>query len=181
MASFKQEIEFTVVTCANCAIAFAVNSDFEGRRRNDHQTFYCPEGHTNYYPHKSEAEKLRDKLAERDAGIASAQAKANRLEHERDAIVKAHKRMRKRVMNGVCPCCNRTFQNLREHMQTQHADFGREQTLRGLREAFGMTQQAVAQEAFTKGVYVSLYERGKPVPVEARERLDWWLESQGAA
>ena len=62
-------------------------------------------------------------------------------------VSKAHKRMRERVMNGVCPCCNRTFQNLREHMKSEHADFGTVQTLAALRQAFGMTQEAVAKEA----------------------------------
>jgi DNA-binding XRE family transcriptional regulator len=80
----------------------------------------------------------------------------------------------------VCPCCNRSFENLRQHMATQHADFGQERTLKALREAFGMTQADVAEEAGTRMPYVSLFERGKPVPAEARESLTWWLERQGA-
>lgn len=27
---------------------------------------------------------------------------------------------RKRIANGVCPCCHRTFQNLARHMAGQH-------------------------------------------------------------
>ncbi|MEG3193744.1 helix-turn-helix transcriptional regulator, partial [Lysobacter sp. D1-1-M9] len=129
---------------------------------------------------KTEAQKLRDELARKDADLARAKERTADLARERDQVAKAHRKMRRRVMNGVCPCCNRSFQNLREHMQTKHADFGKEQTLKALREAFGMTQGDVADEAFVKPPYVSLYERGKPVPAEARERLDWWLESQSA-
>jgi 4-hydroxy-3-methylbut-2-en-1-yl diphosphate synthase IspG/GcpE len=29
----------------------------------------------------------------------------------------------KRAKAGVCPCCNRTFSNMAEHMKKQHADF----------------------------------------------------------
>jgi hypothetical protein len=27
------------------------------------------------------------------------------------------------VANGVCPCCNRTFQNLARHMAGKHPDY----------------------------------------------------------
>lgn len=32
-------------------------------------------------------------------------------------------RTRNRIAAGVCPCCNRTFQNLADHMRTLHADY----------------------------------------------------------
>ena len=32
-------------------------------------------------------------------------------------------RIKKRVANGVCPCCNRTFKDLAAHMSTQHPDY----------------------------------------------------------
>lgn len=32
-------------------------------------------------------------------------------------------RIKNRVKNGVCPCCNRTFENLARHMQAKHSDF----------------------------------------------------------
>lgn len=28
-----------------------------------------------------------------------------------------------RVKNGVCPCCNRSFQNLKRHMNTKHPNW----------------------------------------------------------
>lgn len=31
--------------------------------------------------------------------------------------------MKNRVANGVCPCCNRHFENLERHMKGQHPDF----------------------------------------------------------
>ncbi len=30
---------------------------------------------------------------------------------------------RERIVSGVCPCCNRTFQNLARHIAGQHPDF----------------------------------------------------------
>ena len=177
MGKFADNVWFEVETCCKCGMAFAMPLDFQNRRRNDRQSFYCPAGHGQHYTGKTEEQKLRDQLAARDASLARAQEQVQTLASERDHITKAHKKMRARVMNGVCPCCNRSFSNLREHMKTQHADFGSERTLKALRDAFGMTQADVASEASTMPAYVSLYERGRPVPDVARRRLDWWLES----
>ena len=32
-------------------------------------------------------------------------------------------KLRKQIAAGVCPCCHRSFQNLRRHMDGQHPDF----------------------------------------------------------
>lgn len=32
-------------------------------------------------------------------------------------------RITKRAKAGVCPCCNRSFENLRRHMASQHPTF----------------------------------------------------------
>lgn len=31
--------------------------------------------------------------------------------------------IKKRVGNGVCPCCNRTFENLSRHMSCKHPEY----------------------------------------------------------
>lgn len=180
MAKFVEGISFSTETCCNCGIPFAMESDFQRRRRNDHETFWCPAGHAQHYTGKSEEQRLHEQLEATRRRLENAQLNVDRARFEREAIAKAHRKMRNRVMNGVCPCCNRSFDNLRRHMSDQHPDFGSPQTVKALRDAFGLTQAQVADEAGTKGAYVSLYERGKPVPVEARESLEWWLERQGA-
>lgn len=32
-------------------------------------------------------------------------------------------RLKRRAANGVCPCCTRTFADLKRHMANQHPDF----------------------------------------------------------
>lgn len=32
-------------------------------------------------------------------------------------------RLKNRAAHGVCPCCNRTFQQLARHMSAKHPDF----------------------------------------------------------
>lgn len=174
MAEFDHSTRFVVETCCNCGMQFAMTHDFKRRRLNDHKDFHCPAGHPQHYVGQSETQRLQGEVQRLNGQVQEAR-------RERDSIAKAHRKMRTRVMNGVCPCCNRSFDNLRRHMESQHPDFGEARTLRALREAFGMTQAQVAAEAFTNTAYVSNYENGKPVPVEARDRLEGWLNSQNAA
>lgn len=47
------------LNCASCGIAFCITDDFERRRREDHKGFFCPSGHSNHYPQKTEVEKLQ--------------------------------------------------------------------------------------------------------------------------
>lgn len=32
-------------------------------------------------------------------------------------------KLKNRIAKGVCPCCQRSFQNLKRHMESQHPDF----------------------------------------------------------
>lgn len=181
MSKFADNQWFEIIHCCNCGMAFAMTTEFQRRRLDDRKSFYCPAGHSQVYTGLSEAQRLKKELDQTTQRLERVEGQVATVRRERDHIAKAHKKMRVRVMNGVCPCCNRSFDNLRMHMETKHPDFGKEKTLRALRDAFGMTQGDVAAEAFTKVAYVSNYERGKPVPVEARQRIDDWLESQAVA
>jgi DNA-binding XRE family transcriptional regulator len=175
MSQFVDGIEFVTEHCCECGIPFAMTRDFNNRRRNDHKTFFCPAGHSQYYSGKTEAQKLRDQLERERQMREAADARASNLQHQRNQVAKAHRKMRARVMNGVCPCCNRTFQNLMRHMQTKHAG---EITLRTIREAYGMTQAAIAEEIGIGNAHISLYERDKPVPDYAREAIESWMAAQ---
>lgn len=178
MTQFVDGMTFATETCCKCGIAFAMTVDFQRRRRADRGTFYCPAGHGQHYTGKSEEQKLREKVEQLERDNASAFNSAARAREERDQIARAHTRMRTRVMNGVCPCCNRTFQNLLSHMRSEHQS---ELNVRTLREAYGMTQAAVAKEIGINGAYVSLVERGKPVPTYVKTALDNWLARQEPA
>lgn len=65
------QIEFEVVQCANCGISIVATPDFFRRRRKDHEEFYCVSGHTNYYSAKTEEEKLREQLANKQTTITT--------------------------------------------------------------------------------------------------------------
>lgn len=50
---FKTEI------CCECNISFGVTIDFYNKRKNDHKSFHCPLGHSQYFLRKSDKEKLK--------------------------------------------------------------------------------------------------------------------------
>lgn len=169
---FVEQTEFVTEQCCHCGISFAMTADLYRRRLNDHNKFYCPNGHAQHYSGKTEAQKLRDQLERERSMREATEARAVKIEKHRNQIKKAHQKMRARVMNGVCPCCNRTFQNLMRHMQTEHSG---EISLRNIREAFGMTQEAVADEIGVNKIHVSLFERNKPVADYAKQAIESWM------
>ena len=121
-----------VTTNCWCGIHYAVPSEFYNmieRQHRDGKTqtkIYCPLGHTWEFSGKGEAEKLREQL-ERER--SRTQATRDLLKHEErsHAATRGHlTRTKKRVAAGVCPCCNRTFQQLSRHMKNKHPEYAEE-------------------------------------------------------
>lgn len=100
--------------CSTCFMSFGVPADFIKARRSDHATFYCPNGHKMHFPDTSEAERLRSQLAESERLKQIA-------ESDKAKLITEMKRIGERITNGVCPCCNRSFKDLRAHMKSKHS------------------------------------------------------------
>ena len=120
---------FVAEVCVNCGIAFAIDSKVGRRFKETGGTFYCPNGHAQHYT-ETEIVKLQKQLEREKKNTEWAQnnAKAERTARERTerrliARKSANTRLRNRIKNGVCPCCTRSFVNLREHIKTKHPDF----------------------------------------------------------
>ena len=111
------EINLDVITCSECGISFGMPGHFIQNRREDHNIFWCPNGHTQYFPSKSEAEVLREQLKKEQSKLANAQLEIMMKEKET-------KRLQKKIKNGVCPCCHRQFIQLTRHMKTKHPEYG---------------------------------------------------------
>jgi DNA-binding XRE family transcriptional regulator len=175
MTKYIDSVEMVTENCCTCAMVFAMTSDYQRRRRDDHKSFYCPAGHQQHYTGPNEATKLRTELERKQQMLDAERARAITLESQRNEASRAHMRMRQRIQNGVCPCCNRTFQNLLHHMQTEHSE---KPTVKTLREAFGLTQASLASEIGIHSVYVSKIERDQPIPDYAKQAINQWVETQ---
>jgi hypothetical protein len=132
--TFTSTRGFVVHACINskCGVLFALEKVFDAERVKDHVAFYCPNGHSQWYSGKSEAERLRADLerANRDKQDLLDQVSREQLRRaqvERSArTTRGHlTRTKNRIRHGVCPCCNRTFENIARHMDTQHPDYAK--------------------------------------------------------
>lgn len=106
----------TVILCYKCGIEFHVATNWNANRIEDKNSFFCPNGHSQSYVGKTD----REKLAEKEAELAKVRSA---LYAERDDKEKAQaklSRISKRIHAGVCPKCNRTFENVALHMKSKH-------------------------------------------------------------
>lgn len=128
MATLTYSGQLTVVACW-CGMRHAIPAeldDFQDRQHDNGErqtSIYCPLGHTHIRAGKGEAERLRERLARTEqANRASRDLLA--AEERSHAATRGHlTRVKKRAAHGVCPCCNRTFQNVARHMESRHPDY----------------------------------------------------------
>ena len=124
MTEYLSELEIT--HCATCGVKFAAPRAFFAGRREKGDRFYCPNGHGLSFTQtkaqeldemRRERDLLKQRLAQKDDDIAKVRAVAAGLKKQVTIL-------ETRTAAGVCPCCNRSFTNLRRHMATKHKDFG---------------------------------------------------------
>lgn len=60
MNEFTNQTEFVVVTCGKCHVQYAMTKEMYQKRHNDHESFYCPNGHCRCFTADSELDKLKD-------------------------------------------------------------------------------------------------------------------------
>lgn len=113
-----------VIRTCWCGIQHAIPSGLNDQVNYHGMAAYCPLGHkwvTSGETSDARAKRLARQLeATRDVLHAEERSHSATRGH----LTRAKKR-EKRIAAGVCPCCNRTFQNLARHMSGQHPDFPR--------------------------------------------------------
>lgn len=124
---------FEVATCCTCGTEWAMLQDVRNLRREDGKGFYCPNGHAQFFT-ETEVIRLKKELERKESELTrtrnlrdSYRDQKDRAERQASAARGQVTKIKNRVHNGVCPCCNRTFQNLARHMKTKHPDFKKEQ------------------------------------------------------
>ena len=124
---FEQQL--STETCYSCGIVFAVPHYFKVKRLEDRQSFWCPNGHAQAYC-KSSLEKLRAEMqAKIDAEASRAEFWRRDSEQLKKTLTETRSKLtrtQKRVGNGVCPCCKRSFTDLHRHMKSKHPSYAAE-------------------------------------------------------
>ena len=122
--SYADDIEWHV--CPSCGIRYAAPAYFfQARRSGDQgvQNWFCPNGH-RLSQKETEVDRLRrerDGLIQDAARIEDEHREAIRAERKKTKEAQAEaRRLLNRATKGVCPCCNRSFVKLAQHIKTKH-------------------------------------------------------------
>jgi hypothetical protein len=118
-----------VEVCGVCGVLFAAPKVLIDHCRETGDNFFCPNGHTLVFDDYENA-RLKRQLASTKDTLAFVRADRDQTEarlRSTKGVVTKQKKKLARVAAGVCPCCNRSFQDLARHMETKHPDFAHQQ------------------------------------------------------
>lgn len=124
MSTFTLSVELYQVTCGECGGVYAITERYRQEKHQKGGSWNCPYCQCGWgYSGNGENAKLKQALEAKERELREAKCKILDEQNQRHAIeqqkAKVDRKL-KRVTRGVCPECNRTFQNLATHMQTQH-------------------------------------------------------------
>lgn len=135
--------ELTTITCPSCGGTYAISHAFQNEARQQggfKHCWTCPYCKTSRGYGKSSHEEEKEQLEAKIAALAREkqwaeerkayyEKEAAHFRKSRDGMRGVLAKERKRVGNGVCPCCNRSFGNLQRHMATKHPKHANADTL----------------------------------------------------
>jgi hypothetical protein len=128
MMQIQVDIVIIAKTCPECGVNYGMDQALYERRARDGGDFYCTNGHL-LHVREPEVEKLRKQLASAQGNLDFYQGLSRQraetimqLGNQVRAQKAAKTRLKRRITNGVCPCCKRHFVNVQHHMQTKHPD-----------------------------------------------------------
>ena len=117
-------------TCSErgCGMTYGVPHDWVTARRDDHVSWYCLNGHSQYFPGQSDKEKLREQVAALSGNLKHQTERNKRLNEENTRLERSRRAVRgqktrivNRLKEGLCPWCGQDFPDLGAHVLT-HGD-----------------------------------------------------------
>lgn len=143
-ATFTERLTetFHIVSCYTCGVRFGIDERIYRRVVTEAEgSIYCPAcGKLTCWRESEQSKQIK----ELERKLAWEAANAARQKEARDAAEAALKsteaslratkgivtKVKKRVANATCPCCNRHFPNdkMAKHIATKHPDFSQPPT-----------------------------------------------------
>jgi hypothetical protein len=107
--------------CGTCSIWHALPKMMYDTCIEEGGYWHCPIGHSRGYAEgrkdreavRRERDLLRQQTARLEDELREAKAETDKAKTETLAV-------KRRATAGICPCCNRTFVNVQQHMKTKH-------------------------------------------------------------
>lgn len=126
-------VEITLVSthCFKCHAVFGMTKEADAHKRRSHEDLWCPYcGTKQYYTGKSDLERLREEKEDTHRSLVREQARHDQTQAAHSHTMRSLAatrgvitRTKNRIAKGVCPCCNRQFQNLANHIANKHPDY----------------------------------------------------------
>lgn len=120
--TFTETVSLTKIDCGRCGGSYAINERYRLDKFRLGGFWACPYCKCEWGYEESENEKLRKELERTQVAARQAKCEAMEERHKREETETKLNKVQHRVKNGVCPCCRRSFQNLRRHMATKHPE-----------------------------------------------------------
>ena len=119
----------TKIQCGQCGGVYALSERYVNRKRELSGSWNCPYCKTSWGWSLSNSEL---EIAKREAKRANDNLAREQARHDQTKMsMRAHKsaktRLKNRIANGACPCCNRYFKNLHQHIKNKHPKYNEEQ------------------------------------------------------
>lgn len=138
MTTITVETDLDTISCGACGGVYAIQTHFRQRCQQEGKTWTCPYCKTGWgyagigtnaelqkklATANAEKDRLQHEVRWQEQKKIDAQREADHFRRSRDAMKGVVSKIKKRVGNGVCPCCNRSFKDLARHMAGQHPEF----------------------------------------------------------
>lgn len=114
---YEQTITF--IECYTCGLPVAVTRSQERQYDEHGLSVSCALGH-HTVRRKSDNQELQEKLQQAQDRVGALETAQRNMDGLLDTERVKRTKLEKRIHNGVCPHCRRSFKNLQRHMSGQH-------------------------------------------------------------
>lgn len=130
MTTMTVDTDLQTISC-QCGGVYAIGCAYYEQQRREGGSWTCPYCQSGWgFGGKGENAQLKKKLLWQQAAhdqtlaeLTDSRELVRVTESRRRAERGAKTKLKNRIAKGVCPCCNRSFQNLHRHMTSQHPDW----------------------------------------------------------
>jgi hypothetical protein len=101
------------IVCGGCGIPFAIPENYFNKLIENNGSFHCPNGCSLHFTGETEVEKLTRQLKQKESELAQKTTANIQLDTQLTKI-------KKDIASGKCPCCDKTYKHLANHMKNKH-------------------------------------------------------------
>lgn len=123
LSNLTAETVLATVACGECGGTYAISERYRQQKEDERGFWHCPYCQVSWGYGEGKVQRLEKQLAQERARSDQARARAKEFERSMQATKGHLTRLKQRVANGVCPCCQRQFANLAQHMRNQHPEY----------------------------------------------------------